>query len=86
MEYKVALRPLLTDNAHSPALIRCCMGCIQCRELKDKYKTEIGHGQRRTVSPSASIRSGWKEFLQNDTNKQDLFAFLAKEIEKCKVV
>ena len=37
------------------------------------------------MSPSAPIPSDWKGFLRNDANKQDLFAFLAKEIEKCKV-
>ena len=37
------------------------------------------------MSPSAPIPSNWKGFLRNDSNKQDLFAFLAKEIEKCKV-
>ena len=53
--------------------------------LKTSTRQKRGHGQQRKVSPSAHIPSDWKEFLRNDANKQDLFAFLAKEIEKCKV-
>ena len=53
--------------------------------LKTSTRQKRGHGQQRKVSPSAPIPSDWKGFLRNDANKQDLFAFLAKEIEKCKV-
>ena len=53
--------------------------------LETSTRQKRGHGQQRKVSPSAPIPSGWKGFLRNDANKQDLFAFLAKEIEKCKV-
>ena len=53
--------------------------------LKTSTRQKSGHEQQRKVSPSAPIPSDWKGFLRNDANKQDLFAFLAKEIEKCKV-
>ena len=53
--------------------------------LKTSTRQKRGHGQQRKVSPSAPIPSDWKGFLRNDANKQDLFAFLAKEIEKCKM-
>ena len=53
--------------------------------LKTSSRQKRGHGQQRKVSPSAPIPSDWKGFLRNDANKQDFCAFLAKEIEKCKV-
>ena len=53
--------------------------------LKTSTRQKRGHGQQRKVVPSAPIPSDWKGFLRNDANKQDNFAFLAKEIEKCKV-
>ena len=59
-------------------------GVYIAESLKTSTRQKRGHGQQR-VSPSAPIPSDRKGFLRNDANKQDLFAFLAKEIEKFKV-
>ena len=50
--------------------------------LKTSTRQKSGHEQRWKVSPSAP--SDWKGFLRNDTNKKDLFAFLAKELKNAK--
>ena len=48
--------------------------------LNTSTRQKRRHGQQRKVSPSAPIPSDLKGFLRNDANKQDHFAFLAKEI------
>ena len=50
--------------------------------LKSCTRQKRGHGQRRMVSASASLPSNWKGFLQNDSNKEDLFSFLAEELKR----
>ena len=50
--------------------------------LKTCTRQKRGHGQRRMVSASAPIPSNWKGFLRNNSNKEDLFSFLAEELKR----
>ena len=83
-----------TDDAYMPYIAQQLNNVHRLDVVRDVYIAENlktstrqkrGHGQQRKVSPSAPIPSDWKGFLRNDENKQYIFAFLAKEIEKCKV-
>jgi hypothetical protein len=50
------------------------------RSLQQTTRTKRGTCSRRRVSPATVIPANWKSFLQNDANKNELFAFLAKEL------
>ena len=77
--------PYIVQQLNSVHRLHVARDVYIAESLKTSTKQKRGHGQQSKVSPSAPIPSDWKGFLQNDANKQDLFAFLAKEIEKCKV-
>ena len=68
--------------AEQYAQVRWCMGCIHCRELTNKYKTEKRSWTAEEGVAISTYSSDWKGFLRNDANKQDLFAFLEKKKKK----
>lgn len=48
--------------------------------LKAGTRLQRGHGFRQQVVPSLKVPRNWHQFLRNDQNKTQLFAFLAKAI------
>ena len=77
--------PYIVQQLNSVHRLDVIRGVYIAENLKTSTRQKRGHGEQRKVSPSAPIPSDWKGFVRNDANKQDIFAFLAKEIEKCKV-
>ena len=48
--------------------------------LKAGIRLQRGHGFRQQVAPSGKVPRNWQQFLRNDQNKTQLFAFLAKAV------
>ena len=53
--------------------------------IKDSTRQKRGSGVRRKVAPQTRMPSNWKDFLQDSTNKEELFAFLTQTMaaEEC---
>ena len=47
--------------------------------LKNCTRERRGKGSRKCILPKTPIPTNWQNFLQNDINKKELFAFLAIE-------
>ena len=48
--------------------------------IKDLTKEKRGNGQRRKVTGETKIPPNWKAFLQDNTNKKELFALLTSRV------
>lgn len=48
--------------------------------LKAIARSRRGEGVRRRVLPDTRIPKNWSSFLSNETNKTELFAFLAEQM------
>lgn len=48
--------------------------------LKAITRSRRGEGVRRRVLPDTRIPKNWSSFLRNETNKTELFAFLAEQV------
>jgi len=48
--------------------------------LKAITRSKRGEGVRRRVLPDTRIPKNWSSFLRNETNKTELFAFLAEQV------
>ncbi len=49
--------------------------------LKSQTKSKRGKGLRRRVEASNSLPKNWQQFLRDDSNKKELFAFLVKHLK-----
>ena len=48
--------------------------------LKESTRETRGAGQRRMVTSETNLSSKWKMFLENTTNKEELFSLLIKKV------
>ena len=48
--------------------------------LKVSTRETRGAGQRRMVTSETNLSSKWKMFLENTTNKEELFSLLTKKV------
>jgi len=48
--------------------------------LKAATRLQRGHGFRQRLAPSGKVPRNWPQFLRNDQNKTQLFAFLAEAV------
>ena len=71
-----------TIEAYSTKYIRTdiVFDVYQNLSLKTETRETRGSGTRRRVSPTGKIPPNWRSFLRNNTNKTELFNFLADQI------
>jgi hypothetical protein len=50
--------------------------------IKESTREKRGKGVRRKVGSETKLPGNWADFLQDSTNKQELFAFLSCEVAK----
>ena len=48
--------------------------------IKDSTREKRGNGQRRKVTGETKIPPNWKAFLQDNTNKKEIFALLTSRV------
>ena len=48
--------------------------------IKGSTRQKRGSGLRRKVAPTTKMPVNWKDFLQDSTNKEELFAFLTQTV------
>ncbi|XP_071477249.1 uncharacterized protein [Diadema antillarum] len=48
--------------------------------IKESTRQKRGSGLRRKVAPTTKMPANWKDFLQDSTNKEELFAFLTQRV------
>ena len=73
--------PYIVQQLNSEHRLDVVRDAYIAENIKTSTRQKRGHGQQRKVSPPAPIPSDWRGFLRSDANKQDLFAFLAKEMQ-----
>ncbi len=49
--------------------------------LKSQTRSKRGKGLRRRVEASNCLPKNWQQFLRDDSNKKELFAFLVKHLK-----
>ncbi len=49
--------------------------------VKTKTRSKRGKGLRRRVEASNCLPKNWQQFLRDDSNKKELFAFLVKHLK-----
>ena len=52
----------------------------KANSIKDSTREKRGKGQRRKVTGDIKIAPNWKAFLQNNTNKKELFVLLTSRV------
>jgi len=52
----------------------------KANSIKDSTREKRGKGQRRKVTGDTKIPPNWKAFLQDNTNKKELFALLTSRV------
>ena len=62
------------------------MGPVLPEQLKSQTRSNRGTGIRRRVQVSTNLPKNWQQFLRDDTNKMELFAFLVEHISHLETI
>ena len=80
--YRKKDRPSIFITHHAIFDVENCLFGIPYKEkcLKESTRETRGAGQRRMVTSETNLSSKWKMFLENTTNKEELFSLLIKKV------
>ena len=80
--YRKKDRPSIFITHHAIFDVENCLFGIPYKEkcLKESTRETRGAGQRRMVTSKTNLSSKWKMFLENTTNKEELFSLLTKKV------
>ena len=80
--YRKKDRPSIFITHHAIFDVENCLFGIPYKEkrLKESTRETRGAGQRRMVTSETNLSSKWKMFLQDTTNKEELFSLLTEKV------
>lgn len=71
-------KPYIISRLQSVARLDIVWDMYIENSLKSSTRQKRGKGKRRRVVPSAAIPKNWQDFLREDANKTELFAYLSQ--------
>ena len=73
--------PFLENHLKSTKRIDVVWDEYRVASLKDSAREKRGKGVRRKVAGHVKLPQNWKAFLEDSSNKKELFDFLTKQVE-----
>ena len=75
--------PFILNHLQSSKRVDIVWDTYRANSIKDSTREKRGIGQRRKVTGETKIPPNWNTFLQDNTNKKELFALLTSRVSNC---